>query len=145
MSGHHSGLLSHDHQTTQRGQCKQRSQRGQATVEFALLLPVVVILLLVVIQVVLFARDTSTTIHSTQLVARAVMLEPEVGTAQRVVQQLGGAVGNADVVINGRLQPGEIVEVVIVVQPTRVPIVGMMLRGHQIEERLTFLIESAPS
>lgn len=55
------------------GRCRER-QRGQATVELALLLPVVVGLVLVALQVGLVMRDQLLVVHAARDAARAAAL-----------------------------------------------------------------------
>ena len=51
--------------------------RGQATVEIAMLLPVLVTTLLLVVQVGLLARDRVLTVHAARTAARAAADEPK--------------------------------------------------------------------
>lgn len=53
-----------------------QSQRGQATVELALVLPVVMVLLLVVVQVGQVVRYQVTVVHTAREVARAASVSP---------------------------------------------------------------------
>lgn len=124
---------------------RRRGQGGQATVELALLLPVVLVVVLVVAQVVVFARDATATVQATQIVARAVALDPNRHSAQSALQAFREPVRSAEVSFNGTLQEGEIVEVRLRVRPTRIPLVGALMGGRQIDERLVFYIEAEPT
>ena len=60
-------------------------ERGQSTVELALVLPVVVLLLLVLLQVGLVARDVVLVAHAAREGARAAAVDPDPGAAREAV------------------------------------------------------------
>lgn len=122
-----------------------RGQGGQATVELALLLPVVLVIVLVVVQVVVFARDTTATVQATQIIARVVAVDPNRHSAQSALQGFREPVRSAELSFIGALQEGEIVEVRLRVQPTRVPLVGVLIGNRHIEERLVLYVEPDPN
>ena len=115
------------------------SSRGQATVELALVLPVVATCLLLVLQVGLLARDRVLTVHAARAAARAVAVDPTVPAAR-------AAVGNLDddrfrVRVGGDVAPGGLAVVTVSTRPTAVPIVGRLLGGMELRERLTVRVE----
>jgi Flp pilus assembly protein TadG len=63
--------------------------RGQATVELALVLPVLVVLMLVVVQVGQVVRQQVVVIHTAREVARAAAVSPRVPTAAEVAERHG--------------------------------------------------------
>ena len=54
----------------------ERDQRGQATVEFALVLPLIAALLLLIVQVGLVMRDELLVTHAAREAARAAAVDP---------------------------------------------------------------------
>lgn len=118
----------------------RRDRRGQATVETALVLPVVVVLVLVVLQAGLLVRDRVTAVHAARAAARAVAVEPDVGEAERVVAELGLA-SRAEVRLGGELRPGGLATVTVVLRPVAVPVVGVAVGGMRLSERMTARVE----
>lgn len=116
-----------------------QDQRGQATVELAVLLPVVITLLLVVLQVALVVRDQMVVLHATRAAGRAVIVEPSESVAREAVERSGAP--GASTSVDGPLRPGSLVTVTVSMAPTEVPIVGRVLAGRRITERLTVQIE----
>jgi Flp pilus assembly protein TadG len=117
----------------------RRVERGQATVEMAVLLPLVVALLLVVLQAGLLVRDRMVVLHATRSAGRAVIVEPAASVARAAVTRSGAS--RATVALEGRLQPGELVTVTVTMAPTAVPVVGRAISGRRISERLTVQVE----
>ncbi len=117
-------------------------QRGQATVELALVLPVVVIVMLLVLQVGLTVRDRLVAVHAVRAAARAVIVEPTEAAARTALGGTGVG-GRGRVVVGGDLRPGGFATVTVTLQPTRVPIVGRVLGASRVTERLVVQVEGA--
>ena len=101
-----------------------RAQRGQATVEFALVLPFLVVLLLGIVQVALIARDYVVVVHA----ARAAVREASVdaGTA-RVRAAATHALAGATVEVGPRGAVGDPISVTVhYTVHTDVPLVGAL-------------------
>lgn len=102
---------------------------GQATVEVALLLPLIVTLLLGVVQVGLVVRDQVLVTHAAREAARAAAVDPRPEVAR------AGAVGAArldparlEVDLAGGTDPGATLAVTVRYRsPTRVPVVGPLV------------------
>jgi len=114
-------------------------QSGQATVETALVLPVVVVLVLVVVQVGLVVRDSVLVIHAARSAARAVAVHPDLAAAQE-------ALGDVDrdrfsVALGGDVAPGGLASVTVRARPARVPLVGAAVSGLRLEQRLVVRVE----
>ena len=62
-------------------------ERGQATVEFAFLLPLIVLSVLAVIQVGLVVRDQLGVVHAARQAARAASVDPDPGRAVRAAHR----------------------------------------------------------
>ncbi len=117
-----------------------RAQRGQATVEVALVLPVVVVMALLVVQTGLLVRDQVLAVHAARAAARAVAVAPRTGVAESAVRATGLG-SRARVRLDGDLTPGGIASVTVVVDPVRVPVVGRALGGLRLSERMAALVE----
>ena len=112
--------------------CPRRGERGQATVEFVLLIPVVVLLLLMVLQVALLARDRVFVSHAAQEAARVVSIDGDepnaIAAARRVLPESTVQIERAgDDMLGVRVRLG--VHVVI-------PLLGPWLGDAALEERV---------
>ena len=106
-----------------------------------MLLPVVVLVLLVVLQVALVARDRLAVVHSTRAVARSVIVEPSVEAAARALRAHGGVAATGRVSLSGSLRPGGLATVTVTMPATRAPIIGRVVAGVTLHERLTVYVE----
>lgn len=113
---------------------------GQATVEVALLIPVVVVLALLVVQAGLAVRDRLVVLQAVRVAARAVMVEPSRSSAAAAVAA-SGAPDRVSVSVSGALVPGEMVTVTAAMPATAVPLVGRVVTGDRVSERLVVRIE----
>ena len=106
-----------------------RGDRGQAAVELALVLPLVVILALALCQVALVVRDQVLVIHAAREAARASAVDADPGVARRSALSSGPlASERVDVGVSGRAGPGSRVEVVVRYRsPTEVPVIGPLV------------------
>lgn len=99
-------------------------ERGQATVEFALILPMVVFLLLAILQTALVVRDYVGVVHAAREAARAVSVDRDPGSAgaaaHRVLQDARVDVGSRPAV------GGPIRVEVRYVSHTDLPLVGFL-------------------
>lgn len=118
--------------------------RGQSTVELALVLPVVVLLLLVVLQVGLVARDVMLVAHAAREGARAAATDSDPFAADDAVEAAGGLdPDRLDVRTAGRDGPGSRVRVEVRYRiPTSVPLVGRFLGDHTVKTAVTMRVES---
>ncbi len=117
------------------------SQDGQATVEFALLLPLVALLLVVLLQTALVVRDQLGVTHAAAVAGRAVIVRPTVGAARTAIARSGLKLGGVDVSLNGDRSRGSLVTVAVRARPTLLPLVGRALSGVKLSEALTVQVE----
>ena len=119
---------------------ESRLDRGQATVEFALTIPVLVIALLGVIQVFVILVDRIHLVHVTRDAARAASVGDDPRSAAEMVidrsfpdREISLTVSTSDDVVT--------VEMVLS-NPTDVPIIGRFLPEVELRESLSMLAET---
>ncbi len=102
----------------------RRGERGQATVEFAFLLPLIVLSLLAVIQVGLVVRDQLGVVHAARQAARAASVDPDPGRAVRAAHR---TLPGAAVEVGERPKVGEEIRVTVhYTSVTDLPLVGIL-------------------
>jgi len=118
-------------------------ERAQASVELALLLPVIVLVLLAVLQLGLLARDVVLVTHAAREAVRAAAVDDDAGAARAAaVSSSGLDDGRLDVQVSGRAGPGSRVRVVIRYRaPTSVPIVGAFVEDRLLRSSATMRVE----
>lgn len=118
--------------------------RGQSSVEVALLLPLVAVLLLAVVQVGLVVRDQVLVVHAAREAARAAAVDPAEGAARDAAEAATAlAPARLDVSVSGRGDPGSRVAVAVTyASPTVVPLVGRLLGDVTVTARATMRVES---
>ncbi len=116
-------------------------ERGQSTVELAVVLPVVMVLLLAVAQSGVLVRDRLATVHAARVAARAVVVDPTTSSAVSALDAAGGRAGDARVELGGELRSGGFATVTVHLEPVRLPLVGRVLGATTLSERLTVLVE----
>lgn len=119
---------------------RRRGDRGQATIEAALLLPVVAIALLAVIQVGLLVHARVMVTHAAREGARVAATGGDHGDVAEAVVASGRLPPqrlDVDVVRSG----GRATVVVRFDAPTNVPIVGALVRDVTLEAEATMRLE----
>jgi hypothetical protein len=103
--------------------------RGQATVELALVLPVVVLALLLVVQVALVGLSQILVVQAARAAGRAAAVEAELAPVRAAARQTPGLRSDRLSVERGpRGEPGSLVSVTVrYLAPTDLPLVGRML------------------
>ncbi len=119
---------------------ESRLDRGQATVEFALTIPVLIIALLGAIQVFVILVDRIHLVHVTRDAARAASVGDDPRSAAEMVidrsfpdREISLTVSTSDDVVT--------VEMVLS-NPTDVPIIGRFLPEVELRESLSMLAEA---
>jgi Flp pilus assembly protein TadG len=136
-------MTSSTHRRRSGHQARQRSDRGQATVELALTLPVVVILLLGLVQAGTLARDQILVTHAAREAARAAAV---VDDRSSIVQAATGA-GPLDrrrltVEVGARGAPGTQITVkVSYATATRVPLIGDLVPDVTLHAQASMRVE----
>lgn len=120
-----------------------RGARGQASLELALVLPLILGLLLFAVQLGLIVRDQVLTVHAAREGARAAAVDPTATTATIAATDASSLDRNRMIVTlrrHGRAP--ELVEVTVTYRSqTAVPIVGPLLGDITISESVTMRVE----
>lgn len=118
-------------------------QRGQATVELALVLPVVVLLALVILQAGLVAKDFLLVHHAAREAAWAAAVEPSAMTARSAASDAAGLLGDRLTVFwSGGAEPGDRGKASVSYRsPTQVPLVGRLIDDVTLSAEVTVRIE----
>jgi Flp pilus assembly protein TadG len=122
---------------------RRRCERGQATVEAALVLPLVVLMLLAVVQVGLLVRAEVLVTHAAREAARAAAVDPDPQAAAKAAA-LATTLDpqHLSVQVNGRNGPGSRVQVeVTYTAATDVPLVGRLLGDVTLHATATMRVE----
>ena len=114
-------------------------ERGQSTVEFALVLPMLVLFLFALVQVALIARDKVLVVHAARVAAREASVD---AGADRVRAAATHALGGADVDVQRRGKVGDPVEVeVTYVSKTNLPLIGALVPDVTLHSTVVMRIE----
>jgi hypothetical protein len=107
----------------------RRHDSGQATVELALVLPVIALVALVVVQVALVGRDLVLVAHAAREAARQAAVQTgTAGPTDAAVESTGLARDRIDVELRGREGPGSRVTATVHYKaPTNVPLAGALV------------------
>ncbi len=118
-------------------------ERGQATVELALVLPVVVLVAMIVVQAGLVATDSLLVHHAAREAARAAAVEPTPAAARAAA--IGSTrldPGRLTVVLSGSAAEGEIVRATVRYRsPTALPLVGRFVGDVDLSATVAILVE----
>lgn len=122
---------------------RRREDRGQAAVELALVLPLVVMLALVLFQVATVVRDQVLVIHAAREGGRASAVDPDPEAARRAALASGSlAPERLDVEVSGRAGPGSRVEVRVRYRSaTDLPLVGPLVGDVALSGRASMRVE----
>jgi uncharacterized protein (UPF0333 family) len=117
----------------------EAADRGQASVEFALALPLVVVLILGVIQVVLVARDQL----AVELAAREGARAAAVAAAPSTAAQRAAASSTElrPLGVSTRTNGGNVTVTVIHRNPTNVPLLGALIGSVDLSATITMARE----
>lgn len=120
-----------------------RDERGQATTELALVLPVVAVLALLLAQLGLVLRDQLLVVHAARAGARAAAVDAD-PEAARVAAEGSARLAPARLSVEAgdRGGPGELVTVVVRYRsPTDLPLVGPLVGDPTLTAEATMRVE----
>ena len=113
--------------------------RGQATVELALALPLLCTLLLGVVQVAVIARDRLAVQLAAREAARAAVVTTD---HDRAVAAARSAVALAPLVVTIDEHGGQVRATVTYVDPTDVPLIGALLPDISVQAAVVMAVET---
>jgi hypothetical protein len=114
-------------------------ESGQSTVEFALLLPLVVFAALAVLQVGLLVRDQVAVVHAAREAARAASVDPDPSRAVRAARR---TLPHAEVTVGERPEVGEPITVRVAYRSvTDLPLVGALFPDPELSARTVMRVE----
>ena len=118
-------------------------QRGQATVEFVLVLPVMIALVLIVVQIGIVTRDRVLLAHTAREAARAAAVDPSPATASAAAEAATGLTADRLTVElgTGRATGDRLTVRVRYTSPTDVPLIGLALPDVMLETEVTVRVE----
>jgi hypothetical protein len=100
------------------------TERGQATVEFAFILPFVILAAMAVIQVGLVVRDQLGVVHAAREAVRAASVDPDPARAVRAAHR---TLPGSTVEVGARPEVGQEITVTVhYTSPTDLPLVGAL-------------------
>lgn len=120
-----------------------KDQRGQATVEVALVLPLVVLFTLIVVQAALVGKDLLLVNHAAREAARAAAVDPTPAAALQGAAAAGGLDRSR---LSSRLSGGtsrgdRATATVTYRSPTNVPLVGRLVGDIELNAQVTMRVE----
>lgn len=118
--------------------------RGQAAVELALVLPLILTLVLALFQIAVLARDQVLVIHAAREAAREGAVNSSVGAIESAAAAASSALHpeRLSVSSSGRGGPGSRIHVIIRYRsPIVVPLVGTILSGIVLQAETTMRVE----
>ncbi|HZA87114.1 MAG TPA: TadE/TadG family type IV pilus assembly protein [Acidimicrobiales bacterium] len=120
-----------------------RPGAGQATVELALVLPLVAVLLLSIVQAAVLARDQILVTHAAREAVRAAAVDPDPAAARRAAEQAGPlSADRLRVEVVGRGEVGSRVKVTVSYRaPTAVPLAGAFVDDVVLDAGATMRVE----
>ena len=117
----------------------RRDARGQATVEFAFLLPLVVLAALAVVQVGLVVRDEMGVVHAAREAARAASVDRDPSAAVRAARR---TLPHAEVEVGDRPGIGGDISVTVRYRSeTSLPLVGSLFPDPELHATATMRVE----
>jgi Flp pilus assembly protein TadG len=120
-----------------------RHQRGQATLELALVLPIVAVVIGGLVETAMVAGDQLRLWHAAREAARVAVVDSDPSAAQRTIAEQGFAEAEVDVTpsATARLQGEPLTVSVGYRRPARVPVIGRIFNGLELRARATMRIE----
>ncbi len=120
----------------------KRNQHGQATVEFALILPFLVTLMLCIVQVALVARDAVLVSHAARVGARAAAVESNESLVEDAVRSSVSLL-DSRLEVSQTIEDGLVRVTVSYRSPTEVPLAGSFVGDVNLSETVAMWDERA--
>ncbi len=115
-------------------------EQGQATVELALLLPLLALLTMGIVQIGLLAHDRIALTHAAREAVRAAVVDPDAGSVRDAADR-ASALDPSRLTVDV-IDDGDDVEVTVTyLAPTDVPVVGAVVGDVTMRERFVGRVE----
>ena len=121
---------------------RQRADNsGQAAVELAMVLPLIVALLMLLLEAGLVARDQVMVVHAAREAARVAAVDPSTSAAVEAARSSSG-LDDLEVLVRGRGAAGSRVTVTVRYrEPGRIPMLGAITSHVVLEASATMRVE----
>jgi Flp pilus assembly protein TadG len=120
------------------------NEMGQSTVEFALVLPVVLILILGLLQVAVLARDQIMVMGAAREGVREAIVTPDQGAINSAARSAAPGL-NLDVKVTRGTERGDPAKVNVSAPPAKLPIVGEIVGNLNLKASATMRMEKSDS
>jgi Flp pilus assembly protein TadG len=121
-----------------------RKEQGQSTVEFALVLPLVLTLILGLLQVGVLVRDQIMVLGAAREGVREAIVTPDRGAITAAASQAAPGL-KLSVHVSRGTERGEPARVNVTAPPARLPLVGDIVSGMTLKASATMRIEKSDS
>jgi Flp pilus assembly protein TadG len=118
---------------------RRGEERGQSTVEFALLTPLLVFVVMALLQVALVVRSELAVEHAAREAVRVASVDPDAGHAQRAGHRV---LPGARIAVGARPEVGEQITVEVSLRlVTDLPLVGPLFPDPELHARAVMRVE----
>jgi TadE-like protein len=126
-----------------RGNRRARGERGQATVELALCLPLVALLLAAVVEIAMVAADQARLMHAAREAARIAVVDDDAAEIRAAAE--GSGLEGIELTVTPRRdlrRQGDPLTVLLKYEPpARTPIIGVLIQRITLRAEATMRIE----
>lgn len=122
---------------------RRLTEQGQSTVEFALVLPLVLLLLLGLLQVGVMLKDQMLVTSAAREGAREAAVSADAGRATASANRAAPGL-RLRVVVREGIERGDPVTVDVFGTPTALPLVGAIVAGRLLKASATMRMETSP-
>lgn len=119
---------------------RKGAERGQSSVELALVMPLVALLLLALLQVGVLVKDQLLVLGAAREGVREAIVNPDRGQIEAAARAAAPGLGLTLQIQRGT-ERGDPAHVDISAKPTRLPMVGQMVSGVTLKARATMRLE----
>jgi Flp pilus assembly protein TadG len=121
-----------------------KQEQGQSTVEFALVLPLVLILILGLLQVGVLVRDQILVLGAAREGVREAIVTPDRGAITAAASSAAPGL-KLDVQVSRGSERGQPAKVTVSAAPAQLPLVGEIVSGMTLKASATMRIEKSDS
>ena len=123
---------------------RSKTEEGQSTVEFALVLPLVLILILGLLQIGVLVRDQIMVLGAAREGVREAIVTPDHGAISAAASNAAPGL-KLSVQVNRGSERGEPARVNVSAPPVQLPLIGEIVSGMTLKASATMRIEKSDS